>query len=806
MTTASEHFDAVVVGSGFGGGVSAQRLAEAGRRVLVLERGKPYPPGSFPRSPAGLKTNFWDPSEGLHGMFDLWSFEGLEAVVASGLGGGSLIYANVLIRKDPSWFVREEPGPGYEHWPVTYEDLEVHYERVETMLGATPYPLDRAPYDATSKTIAFKAAAQELGRDWFRPNLAVTFAPAPGAEPVPGEPIRESRPNIHGRTRQTCRLVGECDVGCNFGAKNTIDYTYLTAAWHAGADIRTRAEVRAFEPREEGGYAIHFVTHSAENQGRPTDTKGLAQSTVTADRLVLSAGTLGSTYLLLRNRAAFPGLSPALGTHFCGNGDLLTFAVRCTQADEGGRRKPRVIDPGYGPVITSAIRVPDELDGDGDGRGFYLQDAGFPEFANWLLQAADTPRVLRRAAPGLLAGLVRRFLRRNADTSLSGEISTLFGDCGLSAGVLPLLGMGRDVPDGRMTLQDGNHLQVDWRKHGRSAEYFERVRRVSEEVSDRLGATFLDNVLWHLNRVITVHPLGGCPMGRNREEGVVDANGEVFGHPGLHIADGSVMPGPVGANPGLTIAAIADRCADAILEGRTAELARHRPPRPKVPVEGAQPPADPTAPVEQHRGVSVAFTEEMKGFITFGERDFDRGYREGKRTETRFMFHLTITADDVDRFAADPDHLARAEGHLRCDALGGELAVQRGIFNLFVNLEGDTRHKRMLYRLHFADGSGHPLTMTGYKVVEDDAGIDNVWADTSTLFTRVLAGHVEAGDDDSAQIVASGVLHIQPLDFARQLTTFDTEPDGRLDAVARFGALFAGELWNVYGPPAKGSR
>ena len=102
------HFDVVVVGSGFGGSVTACRLAEAGRRVLVLERGKAYPPGSFPRSPLGLKNNFWDPSEGLQGMFDLWSFDGLEALVSSGLGGGSLIYANVMIRKDEHWFVHED--------------------------------------------------------------------------------------------------------------------------------------------------------------------------------------------------------------------------------------------------------------------------------------------------------------------------------------------------------------------------------------------------------------------------------------------------------------------------------------------------------------------------------------------------------------------------------------------------------------------------------------------------------------------------------------------------------------------------
>src|SRR4051794_40717733 len=189
-----EHVDCVVVGSGFGGSVTAYRLAEAGRRVLVLERGKAYPPGSFPRSPLGVKSNFWDPSRGLHGMFDVWGFSGLDGLVSSGLGGGSLIYANVMLRKDEHWFVpSDDPGPGGEAWPVTRADLDPHYDRAERMLGATLYPLEHAPYDQTSKTLAFKAAAEQRGLDWRRVPLAVTFG-NPGEAPVPGEPIREERP------------------------------------------------------------------------------------------------------------------------------------------------------------------------------------------------------------------------------------------------------------------------------------------------------------------------------------------------------------------------------------------------------------------------------------------------------------------------------------------------------------------------------------------------------------------------------------------------------------------------------------
>lgn len=783
-----EHVDTVVVGSGFGGAVTACRLAEAGQGVLVLERGRPYPPGSFPRGPRGLAANLWDPSEGLHGMFDLWSFEGLEALVASGLGGGSLIYANVLIRKDPAWFADDE----HERWPLRYEDLEPHYERVEHRLGATPYPVEHEPYASTPKTEAFRGAAQDLGADWFLPNLAVTFAPAPGETPVPGEPIREARPNLHGRTRVTCRLVGECDVGCNAGAKNSLDFNYLTDAWHAGAEIRTRCEVRAFEPGERGGWIVHYVEHDPAAEGTPTDTAGLPRRTVTAERLVLAAGTLGTTYLLLRNRAALPGISPALGTHFSGNGDLLTFAVRCSQG-KGRDRLPRYVDPSFGPVITSAIRVPDAADGDGaEGRGFYLEDAGVPEFATWLLQAADTPRVLARMGPAAVRRIARRLLRRDPDTNLSAELAAAFGDCGLSSGVLPLLGMGRDVPDGRMRLEHGR-LQVDWRKHGASAEYFDRVRAFSKDVADRLGGEFLDNVLWRLNRVVTVHALGGAPMGRDREEGVVDVNGEVFGYPGLHVADGAVMPGPVGANPSLTIAAIADRCAEAILEGRTAAA-----PLPRRFTRAERPTAAAAPPPASEGAVGLAFTEQMKGHIAFGEPDPRRGAEAGERLGTACMFELRIATDDLDRFIADPDHPATATGIVRCEALGGERRVLGGWFNLFVG----GREKRMLYRLHLTDGEGHPVTLVGHKRVVDDAGVDNVWADTSTLYTTLLAGHVPAGDDESAPVLAAGILRIKPLDFARQLTTFDTTPDGRFDAVARFGALFAGQLWEVYGPGA----
>lgn len=560
-----EHFDVIIVGSGFGGSVMAWRLAEAGLSVCLLERGKAYPPGSFPRSPYGMRRNFWDPHQGLHGLFNIWSFPGLAGVVSSGLGGGSLIYANVLLRKDEKTFVRESPRHGgYEYWPINREELEPHYDTVEKMLGAQRYPFDQEPYRHTAKTIAMKLAAERMGlkADWELPPLAVTFG-NPGQPPIPGEPIHEPQGNLHGRTRQTCRLCGECDIGCNYGSKNTLDYTYLSAAKRAGAELRVRCEVRSFW-HERGGYAVEYLDHSQAQEGEPPQVPLSEQpgKIITADKLVLSAGTFGTTYLMLKSQAALPGLSTRLGTQFSGNGDLVSFVSKCVQKGNRGY-EPRLLDGGHGPVITSSLRIRDAAQG-GTGRGFYVQDAGYPEFINWLHEGLNQVALTHRLAR-LGLRLAQGWLGLNKDTDVSAEIADALGDCVGSSSSLPLLAMGRDLPTGHMSLNDAGMLTVDWKMRGSSA-YFQRVQRTMARMARVLGGRFIQYPLGYLSRIITAHPLGGCPMGRSVAEGVVDSHGEVFNHPGLYVADGSVLPGPTGVNPGLTIAALADRFAEHLIE------------------------------------------------------------------------------------------------------------------------------------------------------------------------------------------------------------------------------------------------
>jgi cholesterol oxidase len=780
-----EHVDTVVVGSGFGGSVTAYRLASEGRQVVLLERGKAYPPGSFPRSPAEVARSFWDPSAGLHGLYDVWRFRGLDAVVCSGLGGGSLIYANVLLRKDERWFVDEDPLPrgGYEHWPISRADLDPHYDRVEEMLVAQRYPADAIGYTATAKTAALGEAARRLGLDAELPPLAVSFSPGPGERPAIGAPIPEpAYGNLHGVPRRTCVLCGECDLGCNDGAKNTLDHTYLSAARHAGADLRIRHEVRDVAPRPGGGYLVRYVVHDDTQ----ADSRGLPVRTIGCDRLVLGAGTLGTTFLLLRSRSAFPGLSPALGTRFSGNGDLLGALLGARDPDGGHR----AVQAARGPVITTAIRVADGHDGAGNRRGYYVEDAGYPAFVNWLVEGTQAPGALWRSLR-FAAALARGRLRGYRKTGISADLARLFGRCELSDGSLPLLGMGRDVPDGVLGLRHG-FLEADWTTTT-SEEYFSSVRTTMADIATELGARFVDNPLSRFKRVITVHPLGGAPMGRQAEEGVCDPYGEVFGFPGLYVADGAAMPGPVGANPSLTIAAFADRLADHVLEGPAGRHARTIP----APRTAAEARPEPEAEAEP---TSVSFTEDMKGFVTLGGLDPAEGARLGRAADRRLMFHLTITAADVDRFVTDPAHPGTAEGWVDSDLLGGQLEVTGGWFNLFVRA-GGPRRRRMLYRLHFADGRGNPLTLVGHKEVADDPGQD-VWRDTSTLYTRILAGHVDPEADDDAPVVATGVLTIHLPDFLRQMTTFRASGPRPAHGLETFGRFFLGELWTVYGEAA----
>ena len=424
-------------------------------------------------------------------------------------------------------YTTPDPRAATESWPVTREQLEPHYDRAEKILSPTPYPGSLA--ETTPKTQAMRRAAGRLGIDWFLPPLAVSFAD-PGQ--LPGSPISNSDHNVHHASRMTCRLCGECDIGCNFGSKNTLDYNYLTLAAEAGAELRDRCEVREIAPLDDG-FEVRYVRHEPENEGVPVNTGTLPTHRLRCRVLVLAAGTFGTDDLLLRNQQRFPALSPMLGTRFCSNGDLLGFAVDSADlldvwpghhqhdADTrrtGRRDRPRFLSSGRWVPGVRRLAARD-------------RDTGLP--AN---------RLARFAAARALQNLTGR-----PHSEVGAQIGALIGTGQLSAGALPMLGMGRELPNGRLRLR-GGYLELDWRD-AMSRKYFKRVEATMAAVAGELKSRFTVNPSRYLHRIVAAHPLGGAPMGTAPDNGVVDDHGEAFGHPGLFVTDGAVMPGPGRTEP-----------------------------------------------------------------------------------------------------------------------------------------------------------------------------------------------------------------------------------------------------------------
>lgn len=204
---------------------------------------------------------------------------------------------------------------------------------------------------------------------------------------------------------------------------------------------------------------------------------------------------------------------------------------------------------------------------------------------------------------------------------------------------------------------------------------------------------------------------------------------------------------------------------------------------------------------------AIQFTEKMRGFVSFDETAYQNGYEQGRAAGTALMFQLTIRTDDVDRFVANREHAAEATGYIQCEALGGRLPVEQGWFNLFVDT-ANRNARRMLYRLYFRSSDGTPMTLSGFKEVQNDAGPD-IWNDTTTLYVNLFKGHCTAENEGSSILVAAGIVRIELLDFLQQLTTiraYGPAHPARIAGIEKFGQLFLGSLWDVYGPSCMPSQ
>lgn len=545
-------FDYIIVGSGFGGSIMSLRLVEKGYRVLLLERGKKWEFGEFPRRIDEIKKNlFWNPNQNQFGYMEVLNHESGNAMTltASGLGGGSLIYANVLL---------EMKEKSFTDWPTPYRYsfLKPYYDKVINTMEASAYPAMDGYYSNTPKTLAFELLGkkyaqlqgQEFSAEYIRPPLAVNFK-----GDFPGEQIK----NKHGALQSKCNKCGECDIGCNIQAKNTLDLNYLykasdKALFKTPLEIITDAEVYDLNKLNQDVFEVFFKSHDGNIKS------------MKSKKVILSAGSLGSTEILLKLKCKneFKMISDQLGKNWCGNGDLLSFALQSNKD----------LEPSHGPVITSGIRYnfkAYDSNKNSDIHDFCIEDAGYPVGFGWFVAGklpsfSNIPYVFLFVWRQIIEFLYRFFGKEYGySNNLGLEIANTIDDEKDLKSSLVLLGMGQDRSDGQIVLDKNKKARVIWNINN-SKIHFSRMIQEMRRIAQFLNASFLLNPLTKMNKIIAVHPLGGCIMGENKNLGVVDTQGQVFGVPGLYVIDGSILPSATGANPALTIAAVAESIADKI--------------------------------------------------------------------------------------------------------------------------------------------------------------------------------------------------------------------------------------------------
>lgn len=516
----SRSYDAVVIGSGFGGGIAACRLAEAGKRVCVLERGRRFGREDFANEPSQAPEMIWHEKLNPTGLFDVRIMSDVSVITAAGVGGGSLVYANVQLRAPTEVFERDWPAA------VNLSQLEPWYEKTEEALQPVQTPA-QPPLD---KVRAFAKAAENVDRDVSSLPIAVHFG--------------ESRKHpFSGVAQEGCQNLARCDLGCPVHAKNTVDITYVARAEAHGAEVRPLHLATTIEPPRQVGadWTIGFKALGEGDDG-----------SVQAPTIVLAAGTIGSSRLLLSNRRRLPGLSPALGSRFSGNGDALGIAFDPSDPDVRNARND------YGPVMTSRILYPE--------RKLMVADGGLPANFDALLEVARGVNLIRgwrRALLRLRAAFIHLGWSDQALRPRQADLRQPEPD----TDSLVFLMIGEDAADGQMRLTPLlKRFDIRWSKDG-SRKLFEDLKLTADELAKASGATpfyALDG--GPLSKFTTVHPLGGCPMADDPSRGVVDDLGAVHGYPGLHVLDGSIVPTALGVNPSKTIAALAERGAAKLVE------------------------------------------------------------------------------------------------------------------------------------------------------------------------------------------------------------------------------------------------
>jgi len=813
------HYTVVVVGSGYGGGITASRMARAVApnnqeiTVCVLERGKEFLPGDLDKDDKLIKPGQYPDTEfeamrevqvdlpqfhsgSRTGLFDLRMNKEINVFIGCGLGGTSLVNANVCIEAEDAVFKAPE-------WPAEIsseqglKELRAGYGLAREMLRPTEYKYKTEPdkFPPIAKLSALEKSAAHLGAEFYPPPINVNF-----------EKLTKDTNHV-GVEQHPCVGCGDCMTGCNYRAKNTVLMNYLPDARNNGADIFTEVSVRYIE-RKEDRWLVHYqLLHT----GR--ETFDAPTMFVSADIVVLSAGTLGSTEILLRSKHNGLSLSSRVGENFSGNGDVLAFGYNCDEEINAvgfGHRSPDGRQK-VGPCITGVIDMRKQPQ---------LSDS-------MVIEEGSIAGAFAAFLPKLFAAAVT-LLGKDTDEGvedraheLKRELESLtFGAYrGAIRNTQTMMAMSHDNATGRLFLED-NRLRISWPDVGTQPN-FARVNERIKQATTALGGTYLKNPLSnHLmgQDLITVHPLGGCIMAASAETGVVNHLGQVFSgvqgtdvYKSLYVSDGSVIPRALGVNPLLTISAVAERCCALMAKERGWEIKYKLTPRE----------LSKSAPLK----LGIRFSESMRGYFSNEVTDntddaFQQGSDQGRKEGSPLQFVLTIISDDLERTISDVNYSSPIIGTVTAPALSAQpLTVTHGEFNYFLEesdglkslgllsrllrflgfsgSKASAESKRMQYKMRLTSGDGTSYYFHGFKVIRNDPGPD-CWSDATTLYITIYQGENMQG-----KVFGKGIVSMPLASFMRQMTTMQvTNASGlaeRWDAMLRFGRFFGGQLIDTYG-------
>lgn len=519
-TEATDPVDFLIVGSGFGGSVAALRLVEKGYSVLVIEKGRRFGPGDFPKTNWNLRRWLWLPSLNFRGLFKMTFMRHVTVLSGVGVGGGSLVYANTLpVPKDPYF-----QSASWSHLADWKTELMPHYETAKTMLGATQNPRETMP------DRVLREVARDLGREeHFSSNdVAIYFGDSGVTVPDPyfdGE----------GPERTGCIYCGACMTGCRHGAKNTLDKNYLYLAEKQGAQVVSNTEVTAVRPREDGGFSVEARTARG--------WLGRKRRSFSAERVIFAGGVMGTVPLLLKMRTdpqGLPALSPRVGHSVRTNSESLIAVVA----------PKKEINFSEGIAITSILHTDEHSHVEpvryGSGSGFFrVLMAPHGPGGHALARVFNGLRsFVRRPVRWLRAIFVRNFARRSLILLYMRTLEGTLAFCLKRSWLRPWrrrlatrLGSG---PAPTASIPEATDIAT----------------RVAEKVGGVPASLVSETVL---GIPTTAHILGGCCMGGDADEGVIDPEHRVFGYDGLYVVDGSAISANPGVNPSLSITAMAER-------------------------------------------------------------------------------------------------------------------------------------------------------------------------------------------------------------------------------------------------------